>query len=72
MEEEMITNRKLKLKPTFESQLNFIYNTYVLEDDNNLDEGAKELKEHYKYVIEDMKLHDDLTEVEGIWKKMKI
>ena len=70
MEEDKIIDRKLKLKPTFESQLNFIYNTYVLEDDNNLDEGAKELKEHYKYIIEDMKLHDDLMEVEGIWKKI--
>ena len=53
---------KLKIKHDFESQLNFIYDTYVLEDDSKLDEKAKELKEHYKYVIEDMKLHNVLEE----------
>lgn len=65
---EKTADRKLMLKPTFESQLNFVYNTYVLEDDKNLDDKAKELKEHYKYVIEDMKFHDDLMEVETIYE----
>lgn len=40
-----------------ESYFNFIFETYILEDDKNLDESAKELKKHYKYVLDDLELH---------------
>ena len=50
----------LEINKDLKSHLNFIYEVYVLEDDNNLDDNAKELKEHYKYVIEDMVLHNCL------------
>ncbi len=56
---------KLKIKQDLEQILDFIYRTYVLEDDNNLDDGAKELKEHYRYVIKDLELHDCLEIVKG-------
>ncbi len=56
---------KIKLKKDFQSYLNFIYDCYVLEDDSKLDEGAKELKEHFKYVIDYLELHDCL-EVEEV------
>ncbi len=50
----------IKILNDLESYLNFIYETYVLEDDNNLDKNAIELKQHYKYVIDDMVLHNCL------------
>ena len=53
----MYIKNKLKLTKDFEDTLNTIYDVYVLEDDCNLDDGAKHLKQCYKYVIEDMMLH---------------
>ena len=50
----------IKIFNDLESYLNFIYETYVLEDDKNLDKSAIELKQHYKYVIDDMVLHNCL------------
>lgn len=48
----------IKTKKDLEATLNFIYNTYVLEDDKNLDSNARELKKYYRYVLDDLKLHD--------------
>ena len=48
---------KLHISKDLNSYLNFIYDTYVLEDDKNLDEKAIELKNHYKYLIDDLELH---------------
>ena len=50
----------IKILNDLESYLNFIYETYVLENDNNLDKSAIELKQHYKYVIDDLELHNSL------------
>ena len=58
--EKKMPKLKIKLKKDFEEILNTIYEVYVLEDDKKLDAGAKELKKHYKYVIEDMESHDCL------------
>lgn len=60
----------IKLKEDFEECLQSIYNIYVLEDDKNLDEGAKELKDHYKYVIEDM-LQLDCLEIKKERRDLK-
>lgn len=55
--------KRLKLKPDFEEYLNAIYDCYVLEKDENLDKGARELKYSYMYVIDNMILHDCLEEI---------
>lgn len=49
---------KIKLKKDLENTLNMIYNNYILENNNNLNKSAIELKEHYKYVLEDLELHN--------------
>lgn len=50
--------KRIRLSKSAEDVLDFIYNTYVIEDDSKLDESAKELKQHYKFVLEDLMLHD--------------
>ena len=60
---------RLKLKPDFEGILNAVYDCYVLEKDENLDKGARELKYSYMYVIEDMILHDGLEKIDRVEEK---
>ena len=50
--------KRIRLSKSAEDVLDFIYNTYVIEDDSKLDDSAKELKQHYKFVLEDLMLHD--------------
>ena len=47
----------------------FDTNCYVLEKDENLDKGARELKYSYMYVIEDMILHDGLEKIDRVEEK---
>ena len=50
----------IKINNFTEEYLNFINKSYILESDNNLTEDAIKLKEHFKYVIEYLILHDAL------------
>lgn len=62
-EEKPKPNHKIKIKDSdeFESVLNDLYEFYVLEDDSKLSKDAQKLKEHYRYVINNLELHDVLT-----------
>lgn len=42
----------IKINEGTEEYINWLYQTYVQEDDSNLDTYAKELKYHLKYVID--------------------
>lgn len=50
----------IKCSPSLEDTLTALYDGYVLADDSTLTEDAIELKEHYKFVIKDLELHDEL------------
>lgn len=49
---------KIKDDVELENFLNFIYEEYILEDNQNLDESAVELKKHYDYVLKDLEEHE--------------
>lgn len=54
----------LKIKADFEEYLNFIYKQYVLENDENLTNGAIVLKKHFEFIINELLLHGVLEKVD--------
>lgn len=50
----------IKAKQYFDDIISAVYDSYCLADDETLSPDAQELKKHYKYVIDDLVLHDAL------------
>ena len=68
----MIKMLKIKDDVELENFLNFIYEEYILEDNQNLDESAVELKKHYDYVLKDLEEHEyiEIKQEESKWKNI--
>lgn len=50
----------VEIKEDLWSILNMYYNSYIMEDDEKLDESGRKLKESLKVVFDDLELHDGI------------
>lgn len=56
----------IKAKQYFDDIISAVYDSYCLADDETLSPDAQELKKYYKYVIDDLILHDALEFVPAL------